>query len=250
MESYGEFAGVYDRLMDDFDYPAWADYYLELLAQAGVKPKKICDCACGTGSMTVEFAKRGLQVTGADLSRDMLEVASVKARKNACKILFSAQNMCDLALPRPVDAIVCACDGVNYLTTDEELSAFFRAARAGLKDGGCLAFDVSTRYKLETVIGDGFFGEDRDDVAYLWSNRFDTERLLADMDLTFFIKCDDGRYRRFQEHHRQRAYSAEELAATLTDCGFTDIRVYGDRTADEPKPREKRIHITAKRLEK
>ena len=28
---YQEFAAVYDRFMDDFDYPAWADYYLSLI---------------------------------------------------------------------------------------------------------------------------------------------------------------------------------------------------------------------------
>ena len=32
---YQEFAAVYDRFMDDFDYPAWADYYLEILKRQG-----------------------------------------------------------------------------------------------------------------------------------------------------------------------------------------------------------------------
>lgn len=35
MAAYDGFAGVYDLLMDDFDYPAWADYYLRLLEGAG-----------------------------------------------------------------------------------------------------------------------------------------------------------------------------------------------------------------------
>ena len=30
MNAYSGFAGVYDLLMDDFDYPAWAEYYLKL----------------------------------------------------------------------------------------------------------------------------------------------------------------------------------------------------------------------------
>ena len=65
---YEAFAAVYDRLMDDFDYPKWADYYLRLLARNGKTPGTICECACGTGSMTVEFAARGLRVTASDLS--------------------------------------------------------------------------------------------------------------------------------------------------------------------------------------
>ena len=50
---YNRFAEVYDRLMDDFDYPAWAEYYLGLLKKAGCTPKTMCECGCGTGSMTL-----------------------------------------------------------------------------------------------------------------------------------------------------------------------------------------------------
>ena len=55
MSTYGAFAEIYDVLMDDFDYPAWADYYLTLLERAGVKPSTMCDCACGTGSLSYSY---------------------------------------------------------------------------------------------------------------------------------------------------------------------------------------------------
>ena len=247
MDSYGEFAAVYDRLMDDFDYPAWAEYYIGLLTRCGIKPRKICDCACGTGSMTIQFAKKGLTVTGVDLSRDMLEIAAVKARRAAQKIMFTAQNMTELTLPRPVDAIVCACDGVNYLTDTDSLKKFFTAAFNGIKSGGCLAFDISSRYKLEKVIGNGFFGEERDDVAYIWSNKLDEAQHTVDMDLTFFVKQENGLYRRFEERHHQRAHSPEEIISALTECGFTEINTYGNMIYDAPASDDVRIHFTAKR---
>ena len=245
MESYGEFAEVYDRLMDDFDYPAWAEYYLELIARAGVKVRRMCDCACGTGSMTIQFAKKGITVTGMDLSREMLEVAAVKARRAAQKIMFTAQDMTKLELPRPVDAIVCACDGVNYLTETGATEMFFRAAYAAIKPGGCLAFDISSRYKLENVVGNGFFGEERDDVAYIWSNRLNAETHIVEMDLTFFVEQENGLYRRFEEKHRQRAHSAEEIVKALEESGFSDIKVYGNMNFDAPAADEQRIHFTA-----
>ena len=76
MDAYRGFAAVYDLLMDDFDYPAWAAYYLALLRRAGVEPRTLCDCACGTGSLSVEFARSVPRVTGVDLSPDMLEAAA------------------------------------------------------------------------------------------------------------------------------------------------------------------------------
>lgn len=245
MESYGEFAEVYDRLMDDFDYTEWAEYYLELISRAGVKVRRMCDCACGTGSMTIQFAKKGINVTGMDLSREMLEVAAVKARRAAQKIIFTAQDMTKLELPRPVDAIVCACDGVNYLTEQGATAEFFSAAHAAIKSGGCLAFDISSRYKLENVVGNGFFGEERDDVAYIWSNRLNPETHIVEMDLTFFVEQENGLYRRFEEKHCQRAHSAEEIVKALEESGFTDIKVYGNMSFDAPAADEQRIHFTA-----
>ncbi len=249
MGIYGGFAGVYDRLMDDFDYEGWADYYLEAIARAGVSPKTVCDCACGTGSMSVALARRGLKVTGVDLSAEMLEIAGAKARASAQKIIFARQDMCHLALPRPADAIVCACDGVNYLTSMPRVRAFFEAARAALRPGGCLAFDISSRHKLENVIGNAFFGEERDDVAYLWSNSYDPEKRLVQMDVTFFIRNEGGLYERINEAHVQRAHEAGEIVEALQACGFRGIMVYGDRTFEAPGENEERIHFFAIRMD-
>lgn len=245
MPAYEAFAGLYDTLMDDVDYDAWADYYLELLARMGVAPRTLCDCACGTGSMSVRFAAKGLRVTGADLSGEMLERAQEKARQFGVRVMFIEQDMCALRLPRPVDALVCACDGVNYLLDDERVAAFFKSAHAALRPGGVLAFDISSPWKLEHTLGDNFFGEDRGDVAYLWSNRFDREARTVTMDLTFFAREADGRYRRFDELHTQRAHEPDRLRSILGANGFGDVHVYGDRTFEPPEADAPRIHIAA-----
>lgn len=247
MSAYGAFAQLYDALMDDFDYPAWADYYLKLLARAGVRPRTLCDCACGTGSLTVQFARAGIRVTGVDLSGEMLEVAAQKARTNGVQAMFVRQDMCDLKLPRPVDALVCGCDGVNYLLGEERLRSFFRRAREAIRPGGALAFDISSAYKLEHVLGDGFFGEEREDMAYLWANRWDARRRTVTMDLTFFKREESGLYRRFDETHVQRAHDPGELAQILKDCGFRPAGVFGDCTFEAPGREELRIHLLAVR---
>ena len=247
MSAYEAFAGLYDALMDDVDYDAWADYYLELIARRGVEPKTLCDCACGTGSLSVRFAGRGIRVTGADLSGDMLERAQEKARQFGVPVMFVRQDMCALQLPRLVDALVCGCDGVNYLLDDERIAAFFDSARRAIRPGGALAFDISSAWKLEHTIGNGFFGEDRGDVAYLWSNRLDKAAHAVTMDLTFFVRESDGRYRRFDEQHIQRAHDPERLRSVLEQNGFIDVRIYGDRTFEPPAADAPRIHISATR---
>lgn len=247
MSAYGAFAELYDRLMDDFDYPKWAAYYLELIGRFGVRPKTLCDCACGTGALTVQFAARGMRVTGVDLSAQMLEIAAQKARREGVQAMFVRQDMSMLKLPRAVDALVCGCDGVNYLTSQERVARFFESAHAAIRPGGVLAFDLSSAYKLEKVLGNGFFGEERDDVAYLWSNAWDSQRRTVQMDLTFFARQENGLYRRFTERHTQCAHDPEQLSAQLEACGFEQIHIYGDQNFDAPKADEMRIHMAAVR---
>ena len=245
MNAYSGFADVYDLLMDDFDYPAWAEYYCRLIEK--IRPQNICDCACGTGSMSVEFARRGLRVTGVDISREMLENAAEKARRAGVQVQFACQDMCRLQLPRSVDALICACDGVNYLTTDKRLTAFFEAAHRAIKPGGMLAFDFSSRYKLVETMGNAFFGEERDEAAYLWQNKVDGD--IVTMDITFFLLEDEeeGLYRRVTEQHRQKAHDPEHIRELLEQAGFSDIQIFGDKTMEAPGERELRVHISAVR---
>lgn len=247
MAAYSAFAGIYDVLMDDVDYAGWAEYYIKLLDMAGVRPQRLCDCACGTGAMSVRFALRGIQVTGADISGDMLRQAQDRARQAGVRVMFVEQDMCDLRLPRPVDAVVCACDGVNYLLDDDRLNAFFRRAYDAIRPGGALAFDISSAYKLERVLGNNFFGEERDDVAYLWSNRFDPGTRAVNMDLTFFVREKGELYRRFTEVHTQKAHDADHILELLTENGFSDARAFGDKTFRAPERDEQRIHFLASR---
>ncbi len=130
---YDDFAAVYDSLMDDFDYPAWARYYLSIIKAAGCTPRTMCECGCGTGSLSVYFARAGLRLTASDLSEEMLRLAQIKARKAGVSIPFVCQDMRALELPRPVDAIAACCDAVNYLTDRDSVRAFFDGAFRFLK---------------------------------------------------------------------------------------------------------------------
>lgn len=246
---YTAFASVYDRLMADVDYAAWAAFYRGLLCLRGVETGAVCECACGTGGLTLPL-HRTYAMTGVDRSADMLSVAADKARRSGVQIPFVQMDMKALALHRPQDAVLCTCDGVNYLENERDVSAFFRAARAALRPGGALVFDVSTPWKLKNVLGDNVHGEDLGDVAYLWKNSFHAKACSVEMSLVIFRREPDGRYERIVEEQTQYGYTLERLEALLLDAGFADVQAYGDRTAAAPAPREKRWHIAATRKER
>ena len=245
---YTAFASVYDRLMADVDYAAWAAFYRELLRLHGVNTGAVCECACGTGSLTIPLGKH-YDITGVDRSADMLAIAAGKARAKGLSIPFVQMDMRAFALHRPQDAVLCTCDGVNYLESEQEVSAFFNAANQALKPGGALIFDLSTPYKLKNVLGNHTHGEEAEDITYLWTNRLTPKPCRVDMRLVIFRQEADNRYSRITEEQSQYGYTPERLTALLEAADFTDVRVYGDRTLDAPKPKETRWHIAAAKKE-
>lgn len=247
---YTGFAEVYDELMGDVNYDAWADYYTQLMAAYGIRGGKICECACGTGSLTIPLYKRGFHVTGVDLSQDMLWIAAQKAREQGIAIPFVRQDMRQLRLHRPMDAVLATCDGVNYLLEDKDVLDFFTAAWNALRPGGGLFFDVSTPYKLKNALGDQVICEDLENITYMWQNRYNEKASIVDMHLCFFVKQKDGSYRRIDEEQKQRAHSMQSLSNLLYEAGFDRVYVYGNSTMADPKPTEQRWHFAAlKRVE-
>lgn len=239
---YARFAAVYDRLMASIDRVEWARYLLTFLPEGKLV---IADAACGTGALTVPLAKAGHALTGLDASEEMLRVAQEKARLARVAIPFAQMRMENLTLHKKADAIVCACDGVNYLTSVNAVDSFLCAAFDNIKPGGKLLFDISSRYKLSRVLANNTFAEDEEGAAYIWKNEYDEVSKRIRMDVTFFERMEDGRYERFSEEHIQRAHSEKELTNALTRAGFCDIRAYGAFTHDAPRKESERLQFEA-----
>lgn len=240
MEAYSAMAKVYNRLIDT-DYDMWTKYVVDFLPAGCVS---VADCACGTGEITVRLAKLGYGVTGADISGEMLEIAQRTARGQGQKIPYIKQDMRGLRLHKPVDAIICCMDGVNYLTSQKDADAFFRSAFAALKTGGRLIFDISSEYKLANILGNNTFAYDDGETAYIWFNGYSPKTKKIAMQLSVFTK-DGDKYARKTEEHVQKAHCSEELKAALIKCGFEVLGIYGDFTKKAPKKNAMRIHFVA-----
>ena len=248
--SYQNLAEVYDRFAYDFDYDAWTDWYEKRILDLRPGAREICDVGCGTGPLAVRLAQKGYKVTGIDLSEDMLRVASDKVRAWGVPVRLVRQDMRALLLPRRVDAIVCACDGVNYLTDEKSVQRFLKCAREALKPGGVLAFDISNAGKLREMGRVGLYGEDLENETYLWQNEYDESTSLLMMRLAFFVREGDGRYRKFEETHVQRAHRVEELLRLLTDAGFENIHVFGGDEGESEGPGGQRCYFAATRADR
>jgi len=232
---YGELARVYDAFIYDMPYERWCKFVVDNMNRAD----KIVELGCGTGNLTVLLA-RYFDVTALDISGEMLEYASEKIRQGGKKARLINENMCDFSLHRQVDGAVCACDGINYLKTPEQIKQAFFSVNRAIKLGGRFIFDISTEYKLRGMANE-LYSEDSDEATYIWRNSFDEATKQITMDLAFFVLNKSGNYTRFDETHIQRAHSVEELTVWLEECGFKLISLNDDYTNEQPKKEALRI---------
>ena len=238
---YHHFSSVYDQLMEDAPYDDWLDYTKRYL-----KPgSKILDVGCGTGTFTLSLAEEGYQVSGVDLSTDMLTIADTKARLKNLRIPFLQQDMRHLNGFSDLDGVVVFCDGINYLHDQTDVQDTFQAVFQSLKSGGEFLFDVHSPYKIEEVFHHQMYGENGEDISYMWFSDEGAEPLSVNHIMTFFRKREDGTYERFDEEHYQRTFPPDTYFDLLYKVGFKNIDITASFGYEPLKEESHRIFFRA-----
>jgi len=268
MSAYSGFAYAYDFLMKDVDYEKWANNIDVIYKELNIKPKSVLELGCGTGNITTKLYRKGYNMIGSDLSEDMLMIAQEKAYESNLMINFILQDMRCINYRRKVDSVISICDGLNYITTDEDLIKVFRSVHNVLESGGIFLFDISTYYKLKHTLGTNTFAESHDKASYIWENYFDDESDILDFDLTVFIKSNthldedydddyddefEGEeeevvlYERYFEQHTQKAHKTEKLKELMNDYfEIVELRD-GDTFSELSETSQRALFICKKR---
>ncbi len=245
MNAYNALAASYDRLTNDVDYDAIVAFYRTILDREGLTPRTAVDLACGTGSVALRLAAQGLQVTGVDMSPEMLCMAEQKTGCMKNRPTFACQKLQKLHLPKGVDLAVCALDGLDYITEPEDCRLAIARVYKALNPGGCFIFDVNTPEKLRAMDGEMFLDED-DDVYCVWRGEFDEQTNICTYWMDLFQR-QGSLWQRSYEEHKEYAYSRQQLTEYLKAAGFTSIEVFGDGQIRAPQPGEQRIYFKARK---
>lgn len=247
MAYFEAFAGVYDIFTEGVNYKTRADYILSLLKHNGTEKGTLLDLACGTGSLTVEFCKKGFEVIAVDLSEDMLLLAREKLAEFGDNVLILCQDMCELDLFGTVNATVCSLDSINHLDNLEDVKTAFEKVSLFMEPGGVFVFDVNTLYKHTSVLADNTFVYESEDAFLVWQNSLQKNGRSVDIMIDIFTENENGLYERESEDFTETAYSEEEITAALLQAGFTDIEVFDDLSFDKPSETSQRVYFTAKK---
>lgn len=242
MSQYIRLPEVYDSWMRNIDYSSWWGYLSTTFSLA--KGMYMLELGCGTGNLTEHAAKAGLRVLASDLSLDMLTVAETKLReyKNVRLMQLDMRR-----LPESLgqfDAIVAACDVVNYLRGEDELDLFLAGARKLLKPEGVLLFDLHGPARITEFKTNPYYNRVSDSSCYLWHAHVVGNRITHR--LTGFVKAHDNLYKRFDETHRQYYFDPAVVCKKLSTNSFSQVSLYNFLSTDENTEHSVRIQVIAR----
>lgn len=243
---YSVFSSFYDSFTLDIDYKKIADNYQAIFKKLKVTPSEVLDLGCGTGSLTIELSKRGYDLTGVDISVNMLDIARKKAEKEGGDILFINQDITRLDLFGTVDAALSSLDVINHITDKRELLRCFEKVSLFLIPNGVFIFDINTPYKFIKEYGFNTYVFENEDKTCIWQNSFNKKTKICDFYLTFFEKQGEL-YKRYEDFTSERMYSVGEICDLLNRAGLKVKGIYDGKSLKKLKDTDSRAIIAAKK---
>ena len=243
---YDLLAPFYDSINADIDYSGWADFIEEVFRRESKNtPELVLDLGCGTGKMTLELASRGYDMTGIDLSCEMLDVARAAAEEQGKDVLWISQDMREFERYGTVDAAVSCLDCINHLTKPSDVKKTFDLIHNYLIPDGIFIFDINGKAKFENVYADRSYVMETDGAMCIWQNNYNQRSHLCDFYITLF-NDEGGAYARYDEIQRERMYTIAALKKKLIGAGFEFIGAYADYSFTPATDDNERIYIVAR----
>lgn len=107
------------------------------------KGAALLDLCCGPGRHSVEFAKKGLKVTGYDFSKEYLKEAAARAKKRKVTLRLARGDMRALKYKSEFDAAVNLFTSFGYFQKFSDDLKVLKGIARGLKPGGLFMLDIA-----------------------------------------------------------------------------------------------------------
>ena len=243
-----ELAGfVFDRMGEYWDiltstHPTEKE--VEFIERTIENKNLTLDLCCGTGRHNVLLAKKGWNMIGADLSKNLLRIAYGKMRAGAVCFPVVQCDMRFLPFRQEVfSAVVNMFTSLGYLPSEEEDLKCFREIFRILDPHGKFLLDIANRDHLLKVFTES---ETADFGSFTMNEKrsLDNDKMLMRSEWTITPK-DGGPETVLM--HELRLYTLEGLNKMLTSAGFAQKTVYGNYRAEGFTPETSRLIILSEK---
>ena len=201
------------------------DFYLSYAK----KGQKILEPLCGSGRFLVPFLARGFDISGMDLSTEML--AKLKQKAPDAKVVQA--DILQYSAPEKFDYIFITSGSVSLFTDMEMCKDILRKMKDMLASGGKFVFAVDTVFDRcaddsEYKVGLSVKTKEGYDLIARGKNHYDektqTQFAPSVYELYNGTELLQSEEMDFQTH----LYRCGEMEEYLKECGFKDIAAYSN----------------------
>ena len=223
--NYDSLAALYQR-----QYANYRDdigFYSRLAERLGIT--RVLEIGAGSGRVSIPLARRGLQVTGLELSLKMLEIGVQNAAREGVSVDFIQGDARDFKLEQKFELIVAPFNALMHLYTVSDQDRALRCIKAHLEPGGVFAFDVYIpRFGVQGVLrheGETFLEPDGTRTDVFLMQRVD--EIAQIVTTTYYVDsiAPDSSLSRNVLELTQRYFTKFELLRWLSDFRIT---IHGD----------------------
>ena len=219
-----------DKLWEEA--PTVADYVTKI---AGLRQgDSVLDAACGVGRISVELAALGMEVTGVDITKPVLEAAAQSAQDEGVPLTLLNQDLRTFTTDKKFDCAINLYTSFGYCDSEEEDLQILRNIAAALKSGGtfimeCTSSETAAMYFTE--------GEEFERAGFKVRTEFSVEGaweglrsrwILTPLSSNDSPTAATATTKFFDHTYVQRLYSAPDLCKKMLTCGFSSAKAYGD----------------------
>ena len=216
-------------------------FYIQSAKKYG---EPILELACGTGRLTIPLARKGLDVTGIDISKGMLKVAKEKVQREHLTCGLIHADCRHFSLDRKFKFIFIPFNSIAHIHDRESFEVMCNSVKKHLDKQGRFLIDIFNP-KLEILTSDPtkrFVVAEYEDpysndkVTITENNVYDKETQINH--ITWYYKI--GKKDEFPVELNMRIYYPQELDDLLYYNGFEIVDKFGDFdgtpfTSDSPK---------------
>jgi SAM-dependent methyltransferase len=219
---FKDYAKYYDLLYKDKDYKSEADYICKLFERHGLRDGRVLDFGSGTGIHGNLIAKKGYEVTGVELSADMVAISD-----QTDGFTCTQGDMTTAKVDGNFNAVISLFHVVSYLTADNAVNSFFQNSYEHLKDAGIFVFDVwyspcvtanPPEIRIKRM-------ENKDlKITRIAEPTIYNDKNIVDVHFSIFSKfTSEAAWTKTEEVHPMRHFSSEEIINFAERVGFKFI---------------------------
>ncbi|MCL2651235.1 MAG: class I SAM-dependent methyltransferase [Candidatus Azobacteroides sp.] len=219
---FDDYAQYYNLLYRDKNYREEALYVKSLIEREQPGASTVLDLGCGTGMHDRILVEEGLQVTGVDLSEQMISIAKKNESEN---LNFVQGDAREINLNNQFDVVVALFHVMSYQATNDDLMAVFNTAKAHLNKGGIFIFDCWYGPAVLTdrpVVRVKRLENEAIKLVRISEPEMHSESNNVDVIFNLFIKDKaTGHQKEIQEKHSMRYLFYPEMEFFALNAGFT-----------------------------